>query len=272
MIKLATMTSVCPDWNLDQIVEGMTRHGYRGLEPRVGWGHAAGLELDMPALEREAVRKRIEQEGLAICCVATGARFATPDPEELDKHIEETRRAIDLAADLGAPVIRTFGGARGGGELHGIVHRTAEAYKRVMDQAQEKGVIVLMETHDEWCVSAQVRAVVEKVDHPNLRVLWDLMHPQRFMERPEETMRTIGHLTAHLHAHDGRYESVDGRIVTVGLGEGDLDHATPLRLLNGAGFDGYFSVEVIHKPGSEHDADGVMEQYGEAFREIMGRL
>ena len=73
-----------------------------------------------------------------------------------------------------------------------------------------RGGRVMMETPDEWCVSTQVRAVVERVDHPNLRVLWDLMHTQRFMERPEHTMRTIGHLTAHLHAHDGRYQTPAG--------------------------------------------------------------
>ncbi len=269
MVKLATMTSVCPDWSLDQVVEGMKRHGYQGLEPRIGWGHAAGIEPEMPADVRRAVRERFEKEGLAICCVATGARFATPDPEELETSIEEAVAGIDLAADLGASCIRTFGGPRGSGELHGIVHRTAEAYQRVMDRAVEKGVRVLMETHDEWCVSTQVREVVERVNHPHLRVLWDLMHTQRFMERPQETFQTIGHLTAHLHAHDGRYETPESRMTNVGLGEGTIDHATPLRLLNEAGFDGYFSVEVIHRPGSEHDVDGVLGQYAEGFRGIV---
>ena len=40
-------------------------------------------------------------------------------------------------------------------------------------------------------------------------------------------------------------------------------------MLKEAGFSGYFSVEVIHKPGSEHDADGVLRQYAEQFRAIM---
>ncbi|MDA0745412.1 MAG: TIM barrel protein [bacterium] len=156
--------------------------------------------------------------------------------------------------------------------MNGIVHRTAEAYKKVVDQAAKKNVVVLFETHDEWCVSTQVREVVERVNHPNLRILWDLMHTQRFMERPAETMQTIGHLTAHLHVHDGRYETPEARITTVGLGEGTIDHTTPVELLNDAGFDGYFSVEVIHKSGSDHDADGVLKQYSEGFQGIVGKL
>ncbi|MBT4138588.1 MAG: sugar phosphate isomerase/epimerase [Candidatus Latescibacteria bacterium] len=270
MIRLATMTSVCPDWGVGEIIDGMKRHGFEGLEPRAGWGHAAGIELDMAPADRDAVRAKFEDADLRICCVATGARFATEDADALNGHIDEANAAIDLAADLGAGVIRTFGGARGKGEVYWMVHRTAEAYKRVMDHAAERGVTVLLETHDEWCVSAQVRAVVEKVNHPNLAVLWDMMHTQRFMEKTEETMQTIGHLAKHLHAHDGRYDEENGRITTVGLGEGVIDHATPLGLLNDAGFDGYFSVEVIHKPGSDHDAEGTLKQYGEGFKAITG--
>ncbi len=268
MIKLATMTSVCPDWSIEQIIDGMKRHGYAGLEPRAGWGHAAGIEPDMAVAKRDAVRAKFESAKLSICCIATGARFATEDLAELQKYIDETHAAIDLAADLGASVIRTFGGARGKGELFWIVNRTVEAYKRVMDHAAQRGVIVLLETHDEWCVSAQVRAVVEKVNHPNMGVLWDLMHTQRFMEKTEDTLKTIGHLTKHLHAHDGHYNTETNRLDTVGLGDGQIDHTTPLQLLNKTGFNGYFSVEVIHKPGSEHDADGTLKNYAEGFKKI----
>ena len=268
MVKLSTMTSVCPDWAVDEIVEGMLKHGYEGLEPRVGWGHKAGLELDSSSSDRDGARAKLEAAGLRVCCVATGARFATEDPSELAGYIEEAKKGIDLAADLGAPVVRTFGGQRGKGQLLGIVNRTAEAYKQVMDHAAERGVTVMLETHDEWCVSAHLIAVVERVNHPNMAVLWDFMHTQRFMERTEETMATIGSLTRHIHAHDGRYRENGTALDTVDLGQGELDHETPLRLLNEIGYDGYFSVEVIHKPGSDHDADGSLKNYAEGFAKV----
>ena len=44
MIKLATMSSACPDWTLDEVVAGMKRHGYQGFESRVEWDHACGIE------------------------------------------------------------------------------------------------------------------------------------------------------------------------------------------------------------------------------------
>ena len=61
MIRLGTMTSVCPDWSIEQIIDGMQRHGFEGLEPRAGWGHASGFELDMPAAARDAARAKMEE-------------------------------------------------------------------------------------------------------------------------------------------------------------------------------------------------------------------
>ena len=78
MIKLATMSSVCPDWTLNDVVTGMKRHGYQGFEPRVEWGHASGIEVGHSGAQRKEVRAQMEGEGLAICCMATGARMAAP--------------------------------------------------------------------------------------------------------------------------------------------------------------------------------------------------
>lgn len=269
MIQLATMSSVCPDWSLTEILAGMKRHGYQGLEPRVEWDHACGIEATMSADQRREVRDQVAGEGLEICCLATSVRMAAPEPEARAGHVEDLRKYIDLAADLGCGLIRTFGGPRAQDrQLAAIVEYVAEGYRQVLEQARAAGVTVLMETHDDWSCSAPVRAVVEKVGDASLRILWDIMHPQRMMERPQETFVAIGGLTEHLHAHDGSY--VDGQMKVGPLGKGVIDHISPIKLLAAAGFDRYLSVEVIHKPGSGHDAEGVLQQYAEVFRLMMG--
>ena len=65
----------------------------------------------------------------------------------------------------------------------------------------------------------------------------------------------------------GDYDD-DGRMQVGALGEGVIDHAMPMNLLNRGGYNGYFSVEVIHQPGSDADADGVLRQYAEEFRRL----
>ena len=268
MIGLATMSSVCPDWALDEVIAAMKRHGYQGLEPRVEWNHACGIEAELRAADRRQVARQFADEGLEICCIATGVRMAAPDPRERARHVEDLRRYIDLAGDLGCSLVRTFGGQRSREvELQAVVDYVAAGYEEVMAQAAGRGVTVLLETHDDWCCAAPVRAVVEQVDHAHLGVLWDFMHPQRMMEKVAHTFQAIGSFTHHLHAHDGHY--VDGKIKVGPLGEGVFDHATPLQLLEDAGFNGYFSIEVIHQKGSSHDADGVLGQYAEQFRRMI---
>jgi len=266
MIKLAAMTSVFPDWDIGEIVAGLKCHGYQGVEPRVEWDHACGIEATLPAEARTRIRDQFAAEGLDICCIATSVRMATADHQERADQVEALKGYIDLAGDLGCPLLRTFGGKRGDGELTPIVDYVADGYRQVMEQAASRDVTVLMETHDDWCHTAPVRAVVELVDDPRLRVLWDFMHPQRMMETVAESFSAIGELTAHTHGHDGRFDS--GRLEFVDWGTGTVDHAAPLRLLQNAGFDGYFSIEIIHAPGSEYDADGVLNMYAEGFRAI----
>ncbi len=269
MTKLAFMTSVCPDWDLDRIFDAMERYGYDALEPRIGWPNQAGFQPEMPAEQRKEIRARFEKAGKSICCIATGCKFAVPDTDERNQHVDDTLAAIDLAADLGAPFVRTFGGAHGGGEMNANVNRAAETYRRVLDRAKEKNIVLLLETHDSWCSSSLVRAVVERVNSPNLRVLWDIMHPQRMFERPEETMQILGGLTRHLHAHDGNFPDPEGPITNTPLGEGAIDHATPMSLLKKSGYDGFVSVEVIHKPGSDHDPEPVLRQYAEVLKKYV---
>jgi sugar phosphate isomerase/epimerase len=272
VIRLAGMTSIFPDMTLDEGIAALKRYGYDGLEARVEWGHKSGIEASLSASERADVRKKVEDAGLEICAIATSVRAAEADDAARAKHMKDLETYIDLAADLGAKYVRTFGGQRPRDrDLKYIVDYVVAAYQSVLPRAEDRGVVVLMETHDDWSHSSEVAAVVERVNHPNLKVLWDIMHPQRMMEKPEETFNVIGALTRHLHAHDGTYPEGGTRVQMAPLGEGIFDHATPLRLLQQAGFDGYFSVEIIHAPGSEHDAEGVLKQYAAAFRAMVGR-
>ena len=181
-----------------------------------------------------------------ICCIATGVRMAEVDREKRAQHVEDLKRYIDLAADLGCGLVRTFGGQRDRDrEWQYVVDYVVEGYAQVVDWAEERGVVILMETHDDWCSSPPVRAVVEQVGHAHLKVLWDFMHTQRVLERPGESFSIFAEHVAHLHAHDGQY--VDGKMQVGALGEGAIDHQTPLQLLTRMEFAGYFSVEVIHK-------------------------
>jgi len=242
-MKYAFMTFSCPELTLDEVLATARRYGYDGIEPRTVSGHKHGVELEADPGQRAAIRKKAEESGIAICCVATSLNYA--DPEKAKDAPAETRSFIDLAADVGSPRIRVFGGLI----PEGVSRRRAadsivEALKSVADYAAERGVVICMETHDDWCNPDDVADVMRRVDHPAVAVNWDIMHPVR---RGGATMdgafAALRPWIRHVHFHDGRTKERGEGSNLVPIGQGMIDHKRAVELLLGMGYDGFLSGE-----------------------------
>ncbi|MCK5804433.1 MAG: sugar phosphate isomerase/epimerase, partial [Lentisphaeria bacterium] len=107
-MKLSFMSFSCPELTLQQMLQAAKDYGYDGVEPRVEAKHAHGLELDASAETRAAAKALAAEMGVPFSCLATSCRYA--DPETVQKHVDDTLSYIDLAADIGAPALRVFGG------------------------------------------------------------------------------------------------------------------------------------------------------------------
>jgi sugar phosphate isomerase/epimerase len=108
-MRTAFMSFSCPQLDLDEMLALAKRLGYDGIEPRIEAGHAHGIEMDVSAQARRELKEKADGSDIALCCVATSRRYA--DPETAQQHVDDTLRCIDLAADLGSPRLRVFGGA-----------------------------------------------------------------------------------------------------------------------------------------------------------------
>ena len=90
------------------------------------------------------------------------------------------------------------------------------------EEAKNYGVTLALETHDDWTDSRVVSRVMEKADHPNVGVLWDLHHPFRFNhEDPEETYANLSPYVVGVHVKDSVLDE-KGEMKHVFLGEGDV--------------------------------------------------
>lgn len=86
--------------------------------------------------------------GLDISGTAIGNDFCLPEGEERQQNLELTRRWIDHAAAIGAPVIRIFAGQVPKGDTEdAAVERCIEAINQSLDYAAEKGVVLALENH-----------------------------------------------------------------------------------------------------------------------------
>jgi sugar phosphate isomerase/epimerase len=115
-MHLAFMTFSAPTWTISELLAGAIRFGYDGIEPRTVCGHKHGIELTMTKQQRADARAAFADCGIKMSAVATSLTYACPDPAVIDGRVEETKRYLQLAADLGgAPRGDGYGGRGGGG-------------------------------------------------------------------------------------------------------------------------------------------------------------
>lgn len=250
-MKFAFMSFSCPELSLTDMLALASELGYDGVEPRTASKHGHGIELTLDEEGRKAAKKEAAEAGIPFACVATSCRYA--DPETRDAMVDETHQYIDLAADVGAPCIRVFGGAIPEGiSREDATEAVVGAFSAVADHAGERGVYVCMETHDHWCDPEDVAAVMNAVDHPYIQVNWDIMHPVRVANATMEgAFKVLRPWIKHCHFHDG--VTTEGKLHMVPIGEGNIDHKTAVQLLNNAGWDGYMSGEWINwEPYQKH--------------------
>jgi len=250
-MKYAFMTFSTPELTLAENLELAKQLGYAGIEPRVVCNHKHGIELDLTPGDRAMVRRKAEDSGIALCCIATSCKYAVPETSR--DMADETRRYIDLAADVGAPCIRVFGGALPDNVTREkAVELLVRALTSVADHAAGRGVTVCLETHDDWCNPEHVAEVMRRVDHAAIGVNWDIMHPvNRAGVNMDEAFEALKPWIHHLHVHDGK--RVGEAIELVPIGEGFIDHARAIELLKTVDYDGYISGEWINwEPHEQH--------------------
>ncbi len=243
-MKIAFSTLGCPEWSLEQLIQGALDYGYDGIELR-------GLQ-DEIYLPRAAEfrgyrlaesRKRFEDAGLEIVCLGSTAFLARTAPEERRAALNEVRDYVALAAELQAPFVRVFAGRlRQDGREIGSESALIENMAAAAEIAAAAGVKLVLETHDDFIASEPLARVMQAVGHPAAGILWDIHHPVRFEGEPvAETWERIGRWVWHTHVKDSRAAG-DGYVYTL-LGGGDIPVATAIQLLARGGYRGYVSLE-----------------------------
>lgn len=239
------MSFSCPEATLAQLLETAARFGYDGIEPRAGSGHAHGVELTADAAARARLRRQVADSGLRLACLAVSCRYA--DPATSAAQLEDTLRYLELAADIGAPRLRVFGGALPAGVSRAqAADLLVDALSRAAAKAMETGVTICIETHDHWCDPADLAAVLDRVGNPRVLFNWDIMHPVRVAGKTiDEAWAIVRGRVGHVHFHDG-VTTAAGKLDLRPIGQGDIDHRRAVQLLEADGYAGFLSGEWIN--------------------------
>lgn len=237
-MKISFATLGCPSWTLEQIAENAAKLDYDGVDLRGIAGEHIGP--DEPRKERARIRALFEDAGVEIACIMGYSRFTMEETDKRNADIDVARKLLVLAKDIGCPILRVFGGLWNGIERSTAIERVTEGVSEVAKTAEDVGVKVAIETHDDWCPGENIRAILAGVDSPAVGVCWDIANSS-FVEPMEKTYSAIADKIFHVHFKDAAREgdAVKSKL----LGKGQVDLRKAMRLLKLGGYKGYLSFE-----------------------------
>src|SRR5262245_39194002 len=237
-MRLAFSTLGCPDWAIEQVGEAARRAGYEGVELRLLDGEI--IPADLSSARRAEIRRALS--GLEICCLGTSCRFAFPDAGERARNRDEAERYLALAADLGCPLIRVFGGNLAPGQpLAAGIANIADSLNQLAATSERSGVGIVLETHDAMSAGQAVHDVLARVPSQAIAALWDSHHPYRMGEPVGQTWERSGRRTRHAHVKDARRQGEGWQLLP--LGEGEVPVRDMVATLHRHGWSGWLSVE-----------------------------
>jgi len=215
------------------------------------------------------VREKCQRADLAIPMLCFSPDFTQPDPSRRAQELEKQKRAIDLTAKLGGQFCRTLSGQnRPGLDRKQAVRWCAEMIREAAAYAEDKGVILNLENHykdeyweyPEFALHSDIfLEIIDQIDSPSFGVNFDPSNTIVAGEDPLELLEKIKGRVVTMHASDrylkggsladlrklemdplyGYAKSIQHGVI----GQGLNDYDAIFRILKGAGFDGWVSIE-----------------------------
>ena len=270
MVKLAFSTNAYTRHALPDAIESIADHGYAGVEILGDEPHAYFPAFD--DADEERLVAALDKTGIAVSNInantATGyyddappssffdPSVVTADDADREWRIEYTKRAIDLAALIGAPAVCLATGR----PLPGTPPERAHEHLRdsldsILDYAEEYDVDVGIEYEPELLVECteEVLALIDDIGRDSLGINLDVGHAAVYGEDPAEAIRrSAGHVTG-LHLED-IVGGIRGKHYHRIPGEGDLDFRAIFDALDDIGYDGFATLELYTHPDRPDEA------------------
>jgi sugar phosphate isomerase/epimerase len=203
-MKLGIVTyDIARDWDLATLLHNCVALGYGAVELRTT--HAHGVELNLDAEQRAAVRERFQAAGVTLWGLGTTCEFHSPDAAEVERNVAEARAWMDLARDLGAVGVKVRpNGLPEDVPAERTIRQIGEALAALAPLAEERGVEVWLEVHghrssDPRCIAAMLALV----DSPAVGACWNCNYPTDLIEgRLEPGFEALRERLLSVHLHD----------------------------------------------------------------------
>jgi len=234
----------CPHWELEQIAQAARAYGYQAVELR-----AIGGDLDLlkrPEFQPgviEATRRWLDDHGLQICCVDTSCTFDSRDAGERAKQIEVALEYAELAAALGASLIRIFPDKIQPGATRIETRDNIAACLRAVAERAPESIQIGLETHGDFARGQAASEIMRLADNSRVVLIWDVANSLAAGDSIAEAAGEVAPHLAHVHLRDARAVNGAEHWLPVLAGRGAVPFDEAVNALRGLKYDGYVSFE-----------------------------
>ena len=276
-MNLSFSTLPCEGWTLEELVEACRKHGYTGIELKEDRHYA--ITIDSTESELREAAAKFDSADITVTDIGSRVRFTGEEGEQAtERKQQDLRTNIDIAQLLGARGVRIMLGGDGPSPDPSpiIRQRIVHCIREACAYAAARQVEIWMETHGEYSTGKIVRELLDAIDRPNCKVIYDIMHAYEHHEEAIDTIAYLGADCVHVHVKDGiSYPDPDMlEWRHVELGKGQVPIADTVRILQSRGYRGYFSFEWEDKWRQELrdlalDKQDVLAAYVDYMRAII---
>lgn len=248
-MKLSLLTyNLGRDFELEELIRICEAYDYDGIEFRSGVG-PHGVELEATTEERKEIKQRMEDSTLEIAGIGTSCRFESLDDAERREQIDEAKRYIDLAAEVGCPRIRVFGNSfPEGADKDEVIENVGEALAEIAEHAAPTGVDCNLELHGDFSYWEYSLRAVEIADHQRIGIVYNCNVSEIAFGSIGQFLEPIKPYLRHVHMHE-------------------LENIYPYQLLfrwlKDIGYTGFNSVE---SDTPSPDAERIIQIYSLLYR------
>jgi len=264
MVTLAFSTNAYTKFALPDACDRIAAAGYAAVEVLADAPHAWPPTYS----DHQARRLKERLDSLGLRCVAVNANTAmgyfkplpaaltfepslvSPDEVQRQDRVAIYRQAIALANRLGAPVVTLTAGRPSDLAALGLPidppgvlrERLLDGLEPILAAADLAGVDLALEAEPGQLIEtvADVRALLEEVDHPRFGANLDVGHAWCAGDDPAQAVHLLARRLKHLHLEDIK----DRRHYHLIPGLGEIDFQAIRRALDEVGYAGAAAVEL----------------------------
>jgi len=255
MTRFGYGTNGLADHRLEDALAILADLGYDGVALTLDHQHLDPYAADL-ALRVAAVARLLDRLGLDVV-IETGARYlldpwrkhqptlVSAEPEGRALRVDLLKRAVRIAAELGAQAVSFWSGtASDGCDGATAMDRLAAGCEAVVDVAQDAGVVVGFEPEPGMAVDTigrfeQLREILGRPD--GFGVTLDIGHCRCLEPMPvADCVARVADFLVNVQIDDmrrGVHEHLE-------FGQGEIDFPPVLRALSESGYSGLVSVEL----------------------------